>query len=140
MTPEQIAAVERTMVAAGPMMDAVAADFYRRLFAAAPDTERLFTSDPVRQRAKFAAELEDIMLAIRDHEEFLRRARALGARHTRYGVRAAHYRLVAVALRGALAAALGPAWTGEVDTAWRLAYNLTAEAMMAGAADAVQAG
>jgi hemoglobin-like flavoprotein len=140
MTPEQIAAVERTLVAARPVMDAVAADFYRRLFAADPRTEAMFTTDPARQREKFVAELEDIMLAIRNHELFLRRARMLGARHAEYGVRAAHYRLVGTALLVALGAALGRAWTGEVETAWRLAYNLTAEAMMAGAADAVRAG
>ena len=37
------------------------------------------------------------------------------------------------ALLGALAAALGDGWTDEVEEAWRLAYNLTAEAMMTGA-------
>jgi hemoglobin-like flavoprotein len=140
MTPEQIAAVERTIVAAEPVLDAVAADFYRRLFTADPRTKDMFTGDQVRQRAKFVAELEDIMLAIRDHDLFLRRARALGARHAGYGVRAAHYRLVGAALLDALQAALGQDWTGEVERAWRLAYNLTAEAMMAGAADPVQAG
>jgi hemoglobin-like flavoprotein len=37
------------------------------------------------------------------------------------------------ALMGALADALGPDWTDEVEEAWRLAYNLTAETMMSGA-------
>jgi nitric oxide dioxygenase len=140
MTPEQIVAVERTLVAAEPALDAIVADFYRRLFAADPALEKMFTTDPAEQRAKFAAELEEIMLVIRQHDRFLRRARALGARHAAYGVRAAHYRAVGAALLGALAAGLDQAWTGEVEEAWRLAYNLTAEAMMAGAADAVQVG
>jgi len=34
---------------------------------------------------------------------------------------------------GALGAALGPDWNDEVEDAWRLAYNLTAETMMSGA-------
>jgi hemoglobin-like flavoprotein len=140
LTPEQIALVERTTLAVEPMLDAVSADFYRRLFAADPSVAGLFQSDPVRQRAKFAAELEAIVLAIRRHEMFLVRARALGARHAGYGVRAAHYRAVGVALLAALAAALGDTWTPQVEQAWRLAYNLIAEAMMAGAADAVQVG
>ena len=37
------------------------------------------------------------------------------------------------ALLSTLAAALGPRWTAEVEEAWALAYNLTAETMMAGA-------
>ena len=39
------------------------------------------------------------------------------------------------ALLASLAAALGAAWTAEVEEAWTLAYNLIAEAMMAGAMD-----
>jgi hemoglobin-like flavoprotein len=139
MTPEQIALVERTVVAAEPVMDAVAADFYRRLFAADPALEELFTTDPAVQRGRFVAHLKDILLAIRDHDRFLHQARALGARHAAYRVRAAHYRLVGATLLAALGAQLGPAWTPEVAEAWRLAYNLTAEVMMSGAADAVQA-
>jgi hemoglobin-like flavoprotein len=140
MTPEQIALVERTLETVRPDMDALAGDFYRRLFLADPTLAGLFRTDPALQRAKFAAELEEIMVSIRRHEEFLARARALGARHTGYGVRASHYRTVGVALLAALGAALGEAWTGEVEWAWRLAYNLTAEAMMAGAADAATVG
>jgi hemoglobin-like flavoprotein len=139
MTPEQIALVERTLAAVAPMMDMVAADFYRRLFAADPTLVGLFKNDPAVQRAKFAAELQEIMASIRRHEAFLARARALGARHAGYGVRATHYRAVGAALLEALGAALGEAWTAEVEQAWRLAYNLTAESMMAGAADTVPA-
>ena len=37
------------------------------------------------------------------------------------------------ALMASLAAALGAGWTADVEEAWMLAYNLTAETMMAGA-------
>ena len=138
MTPEQIALVERTVPAEGSRMTAIAADFYDRLFAAAPELRNLFTHDPAAQRAKFAAELQTILLTIRKHGDFLDRAGALGARHAGYGVHAAHYRTVGDALLAAMGAALGPAWTEEVAGAWRSAYHLTAEVMMAGAADADQ--
>jgi hemoglobin-like flavoprotein len=136
MTPEQIALVERTLRAAAPVMDAVAVDFYNRLFAADPALRELFGGDPAVQRAKFAAELQGILLAIRGHEQFLARVGALGARHAGYGVRAAHHATAGSALLGAMGAALGEAWTEQVEQAWRLAYNLTAEVMIAGAADA----
>jgi len=42
------------------------------------------------------------------------------------------------ALCAALAAAIGDEWSGEVEAAWRLAYNLTAETMMMGALDATE--
>jgi hemoglobin-like flavoprotein len=139
VTPEQIALVERSAIAASPHFEAMAEAFYDRLFAADPALRKLFTGDAERQRVKFAAELRDIVLAIRGHETFLVRVRALGARHAGYGVRAAHYDTVEVALLAALGAELGPAWTEEVAQAWRLAYRLTAEVMMAGAFEASSA-
>jgi hemoglobin-like flavoprotein len=132
MTPEQIGLVERTLPTAREL-DAVVADFYERLFATDPALREMFSTDPAVQRAKFVAELHSILLAIRGHQEFLKRAGALGARHVGYGVRASHYRTVGSALLAAMAAALGEAWTEPVEQAWRLAYNLTAEVMIAGA-------
>src|SRR4051812_32899885 len=93
----------------------------------------MFTSDPVVQRARFAEELSVIVTSIRCYDRFLSTTRAIGARHYQYGVRAAHFRLMGEALMSALAAALGELWTDDAKAAWRLAYNLTAEAMMAGA-------
>jgi len=136
VTPEQIALVEETIAALAPSLDDVADDFYRSLFAADPAVRGLFTTDLGAQRTKFVAELAEIIGALRHHEVFLGRAETLGGSHRRYGVTAAHYRTVGVVLLGALARALDEKWTTEVEEAWRLAYNLTAEAMMAGAASA----
>ena len=93
----------------------------------------MFTSDPAVQRARFAAELEAVVGSIQELDTFCTSAHAFGARHRDYGVRAAHYRLMGEALLATLAAALGPRWTTEVEEAWTLAYNLTAETMMTGA-------
>ena len=56
-------------------------------------------------------------------------------RHAGYGARASHYRTAGPLLLDTLAVALGTRWTAETEEAWRLAYNLTFEAMMAGAAE-----
>jgi nitric oxide dioxygenase len=131
MTPEQISLVEATL-GNGLDLDAVAADFYRRLFAADPATGALFSADPDVQRQKFAAELEAICRSIRRHPDFLASAAALGARHRAEGVEAAHYRAAGPPLLDALAAGLGDRWTPDVADAWRLAYHLTVEAMTIG--------
>lgn len=130
MTPDQIALVEDTLAAVD--MDALAEDFYRRAFASDPALATMFTTDPAVQRARFSAELAEIMRSIRSLDAFDTRVRALGARHRGYGVRSAHYRLMGEALMAALAAALGDRWTDEAAEAWVLAYNLTAETMMLG--------
>ena len=131
MTPEQIDIVEGTMAAIEPQLDALSADFYARLFALDPTLRALFTADPEQQREKFSAELAGIASVLRRHGDFLAETTALGRRHVDYGIRPTHYRTAGTALLDALADALGTSWTPEAERSWRLAYNLTAEAMMA---------
>jgi hemoglobin-like flavoprotein len=57
--------------------------------------------------------------------------RQLGARHVDYGVLPEHYETVGQALLDTLAQGLGPAFTGEVEEAWREAYMLIADTMQA---------
>lgn len=131
VTPDQIALVEGTLAVVD--VEALAADFYRLAFAAEPALLAMFVNDPVAQRDRFAVELEEIVSSIRSIDDFSPRVRALGVRHGHYGVRSAHYRLMGDALLASVASALGDRWTTEVEEAWRLAYNLTAETMMLGA-------
>jgi hemoglobin-like flavoprotein len=46
-------------------------------------------------------------------------------------VGAAHHRIAAPLLLDSLESVLGEAWTPELEQAWRLAYHLMAEAMLA---------
>jgi nitric oxide dioxygenase len=140
MTPEQVALVERSLAQAGPAMPGIVAGFYERLFAADPDLRSMFATDAGLQHARFAAGMETLTGSIRRHPDFLAEVAGLGRRHVAYGVRPAHYRTVGTAFLGALGAGLGDAWTDEVAEAWRLAYNLIAEAMMCAAAEADVAG
>ena len=133
VTPEQIRIVEATIASID--VEALTVDFYHRAIDGDPALAAMFTTDPVVQRARFAAELAVIVRSIRRYDGFVTTTRALGVRHHEYGVRAGHFRLMGEALIGALAAALGERWSDDVADAWRLAYNLTAETMMAGALD-----
>jgi hemoglobin-like flavoprotein len=103
----------------------MAVDFYRRLFAIDPSAEALFSEEPTVMAEKFAAELEAIVEAIVSFDVFSARVHDLAARRRDPGE----------ALIGALAAHLGPDWTPTLESAWRRAYNLVAELMMATTAD-----
>jgi hemoglobin-like flavoprotein len=131
MTPEDIELVRNSYASLGGDGPAVAAEFYRRLFAADPSARALFTQGPDVMAAKFADELDAIVEAIVSYETFATRVRDLAARHATYGVQTRHYRTAGDALLGALAARLGPAWDPATEAAWRRAYNLVAEIMMA---------
>ncbi|RKS75586.1 hemoglobin-like flavoprotein [Motilibacter peucedani] len=129
MTPEQVDVVDRTL-AALRAPDAFAADFYRRLFAAAPGLRPLFPPSLEEQQRKFAAMLVEIAAGIREHDDFLERCADLGARHAGYGVRVEHYEIVGDALLAALAGAPGVHWDDEVQEAWQAAYALISDVMM----------
>jgi hemoglobin-like flavoprotein len=131
MTPRQIELVTTTLESLD--LDTLAIRFYEQAFASDPSLAAMFTSDPAIQRARFGMELAALMTSIRELDDFCESTMALGARHRTYGVHPAHYRLMGHALLSSLSEALGEGWTPEVEEAWALAYNLTAEMMMTGA-------
>ncbi|GHJ48923.1 hypothetical protein Cs7R123_62650 [Catellatospora sp. TT07R-123] len=132
MTPDQISLVRQTMTWVQPRRQEFAADFYRRLFAADPGLEGMFSTDPVIQQEKFVDELTAIVAAISDFPAFLLRAGALGVRHVNYQVRAEHYRVMREVLAATFAAGFPQDWTAEHEQAWRSAYDMVAEAMLLG--------
>ena len=138
MTPEQVELVHQSFRRVSENADALASDFYDRLFAADPSVRGLFTTDMALQRVKFVRELEEIIRTIGDFDAFLAHLADLGARHAGYGVRPVHYRTFAACLLGALAAAEGDNWTADLEAAWSSAHDLVAEAMILGASDAAR--
>ena len=130
MTPEQLEVVRASYKALGSDATSMAEDFYGRLFAADPSTRALFSDGPEIMAVKFTAELDAIVEAIASFDEFRSRVADLGARHAAYGVQVRHDHAVGEALVASLAAHLGERWTGDLDAAWRRAYNLGAETMM----------
>jgi hemoglobin-like flavoprotein len=115
---------------------ALVEDFYRRLFARAPELAPMF-----RRGAREQAEmLRAALIAVLDHLEdatwLHANVGALGARHRSYGVTAAMYAPVGSALVESLAAACGDAWSPSHTVAWSAAYTTLAELMITAAAEA----
>jgi hemoglobin-like flavoprotein len=135
MTPEQVAMVRTSYASLGDATT-MAGGFYARLFASDPSAEELFTDGPDVMAGKFAAELEALVEAISSFGDLAARARDLGTRHAAYGVQTTHYHAACEALIGALAEHLGERWNGDLEAAWRRAYNLVAELMMSAGAPA----
>ena len=134
MTPAQLELVRASYATLPDGGEAMAADFYRNLFEIAPEARTLFATEPAVMAVKFSAELAAIVEAITSFETFAPRVRELAVRHVGYGVQPHHYRAVGQALIRALAVHLGESWDEELEAAWRRAYNLVAELMMAAAA------
>ena len=136
MTPAQLELVKASYAQLSDGGAEMAADFYSNLFELDPSAQTLFATDPAVMSVKFSSELAAIVEAITSYETFAPRVSELAVRHIGYGVRPQHYRTVGQALIRALAAHLDEDWDEELEAAWRRAYNLVSEVMMAAAGDA----
>ena len=107
----------------------VAAEFYGRLFASAPELRPLFRGDMESQRRKFMSTLSLVVESIDAPQRIAPTVAELGRRHVDYGVAPEHYALVGKVLLETLAECLGDQADDATIGAWRTAYQLLAAAM-----------
>ncbi|MDG4834074.1 globin domain-containing protein [Solwaraspora sp. WMMD1047] len=115
--------------------DKVAGYFYARMFLSDPRLRDLF---PVQMDGQRDRLLEAIVTAVQnmdDPERLDDYLRSLGRDHRKYHVRPEHYDVVGAALLDALRAFAGDQWSVEYDQAWRDAYQVISDKMLAGAED-----
>ena len=137
MQPNQLEMIERDGLVLRQRSDEFARSFYATLFDLAPDTRELFPADLTTQRKKLVDELDELIVTAVAWRErgrldgFVERAHALGARHDGYGVTAAMYRPVGVALIAALRDVV-EGFDDEHERAWSTLYRLMADTMREG--------
>ena len=107
----------------------VAAEFYRRLFASAPELRPLFRGDMSAQRRKFMSTLSLVVESIDAPQRIAPTVAELGRRHVDYGVAPEHYAAVGAVLLETLTECLGEQADDATLDAWRKAYDLLATAM-----------
>jgi len=115
-------------------------EFYRRLFELAPEVRPMFDREIGLQAKKFSDTLAWVIAHLEHPEELSAEMRALGARHTGYGVKIDHYAPLGSALIWMFQHSLGDRFTPEMEEAWLDAYAyLTLEAER-GAREAASSG
>jgi nitric oxide dioxygenase len=130
VSPEAAAQIRATWARLAPHADAVADDFFHRLFAAAPEAAALFSHvDMATQRRKFMSMLGELVRVLDDPGLLVSEAVPAGRRHVGYGAREGHYADVGSALLQAIEAALAADFTPEAREAWRELYGLVAAVM-----------
>jgi hemoglobin-like flavoprotein len=133
LTQTQIDLVKGSFVQVEPIADTAAALFYNRLFELDPNLRPLFKRDITEQGRML---MQMIAIAVRglDHLDTLVPAvKALGQRHTGYGVKANDYNTVGAAFLWTLEQGLGAAFTPHVRDAWTAVYTVLAETAQSGA-------
>jgi hemoglobin-like flavoprotein len=135
LTANDIALVRATFARVVPIQSAAADLFYDRLFAVSPKLRELFPADLRAQKHKLMQMISTAVGGLNDLNHLVPAVKALGARHSGYGVTMEHYRLVGEALLWTLERGLGQHFTPEVRSAWAKVYHVLAATMQAGAAE-----
>lgn len=139
LTPRQIGLVQDSFAAVVPITATVAAHFYRRLFAIAPDTRALFRHDMDEQGRKLFLTLATVVDALDRLDRVVPVAQALAVRHIAYGVAEEHYAAVGTALIDTLRDTQGAGFDADTEAAWVAAYSILSGCMIAAARDAAPA-
>lgn len=129
MSPQQVQLVQDSWKHVQPIADPAADLFYARLFVLDPALRALFPIDLTSQRAKLMAAIGMVVAALGRLDKILPTVRALGERHSRYGVKPADFETVGEALLWTLESGLGDRFTPDVKDAWARAYEILAGAM-----------
>ena len=124
---DRIAATRRLFADTG---EAVATQFYIRLFELAPDLRQMFPADMTEQNRKRSATLAVAVSSLRDWNDLAPILAALARRHVAYGVRSWHYAIVTQALLDTLRGGGVEAATVE---AWNRAMSVICAHMIAAA-------
>ncbi len=139
MTPQQIELVKKTWVMVVPIADTAAELFYGRLFELEPSYREMFKNDMTEQGKKLMKTINIAVEALDDVEPLIPTLKQMGADHAGYGVVDRDYNVVGAALLWTLEKGLGEVFTDEVKNAWAAVYEVLANTMKAGAAEAAKA-
>ena len=107
-------------------------EFYRRLFALAPEVRPLFNREIGPQVNKFSEMLSWVIAHLEKPDELATELRKLGARHAGYGVEINQYAPVGSALIWMFQQTLGDRFTPEMEEAWLEAYAFITSEMERG--------
>lgn len=111
-------------------------EFYRRLFELAPEARPMFKIEMDMQAKKFSDMLAWITAYLERPHELCQELRALGARHSEYGVKIDQYAPVGSALTWMFQHTLGERFTPEMEEAWLEFYAFASFEMERGSREA----
>ena len=136
MTPQQKELVKQTWTMVVPIADTAAELFYGRLFELDPSVKPMFKHDMTEQGKKLMKTINIAVEALDDVEPLVPTLKQMGADHAGYGVVDRDYNVVGAALLWTLEQGLGEVFTDEVKNAWAAVYEVLANTMKSGAAEA----
>lgn len=129
MDAPTISLVRDSFAKVEPIAPTAAELFYGRLFELDPTLKPLFKGDMKRQGQMLMQMIATAVKGLDRLDAIVPAVEALGRRHVGYGVTAAHYDTVGMALLWTLEKGLGDGFTPAVKAAWTETYGLLAGVM-----------
>ena len=123
MNPEQVNLITQSFDEMWPLRRNLAAKFYARFFANAPDAQRLFPNDMERQYLKLMDTIAAIVGALNNHALFQSIIGHTARQHARFGVTASQLAAFGEALIWGLEEQFGSAFTLKLRRAWIELYD-----------------
>ena len=109
----------------------VGGTFYIRLFQLAPELRPMFkTSSMTEQSIKLGCMLTYVISKFDCVEDIIEEVKGLAERHTKYGVKNEHYKVVGDALLWTLEQGLGNYWNEALNFAWKDFYEILSKEMI----------
>jgi hemoglobin-like flavoprotein len=133
MTPERSARLTRNFEEVSAQPRALAALFYKELFAEAPGLRALFPADMTSLQGHFEAALALVIRNLQDLSTLQESLRELGVAHVHWGAKPEDYPVVREAIIRAIRLS-SRGWTEELEHDWRRAITAIAVPMLQGAA------
>ena len=122
-TQDEIARVKQSFEDLRPHHEPTSYDFYEALFRRAPELRDLFREDLKGQGMRFMNTLGLVLDDMEDPGRTTIDYAELGKLHTTLGVRQAHFEPMEEALMESLSNKLGEAFTQDLESAWRSAFE-----------------
>jgi NAD(P)H-flavin reductase/hemoglobin-like flavoprotein len=126
-----VALIRSSFALVASRIEELARHFYVTLFSRAPQTRDLFPVNMEVQRSRLVRALVDVLQMVDRPDELAPFLEQLTRDHRKFGVLAGHYDAVGAALISTIGEFLGPAWTPQVEKAWRDGFGMVATAMHA---------
>jgi NAD(P)H-flavin reductase/hemoglobin-like flavoprotein len=108
--------------------------FYSDLFIKHPEVRELFPVSMAAQRGHLVDALVKIVAQVDNVDNLTAFLQGLGRDHRKFGAVAEHYAAVGASLLATLEHFAGPAWSPEVASDWKAAYEVIGSVMTAAAA------
>jgi methyl-accepting chemotaxis protein len=124
-----ISCLEASFALVAPRAGELVSRFYARLFAAHPETRAMFPANMSEQESKLIDALALVVRSARKLDTIEPALVKLGKRHAAWGAVPEHYAIVGALLLETMAEVAGPAWTQDIEAAWKTTYAWVAGTM-----------